>query len=101
MNQSNIHRLFNKYFEITAFSAGLLLLAFMDPETVTGPDLCLFDLVGIPFCPGEGLGHSIAYLFEGDFSKSLEANILGPFAIFILGRRIGSLAHQKLNFFKK
>lgn len=80
--------LFRKYFEICAFSAGLLFLALMNPETTSGSSLCLFDQIGIPFCPGEGLGHSISYFLRGQFSNSLQSHILGPFATLIIGGRI-------------
>lgn len=80
--------LFRKYFEVLVFSAGLILLALMDPETVNGPSFCLFEQLGITFCPGEGLGHSISYAFRGDFYSALEYNVLGPFTIIILVGRI-------------
>lgn len=79
--------IFKAYFEILAFTAGLLLLAFMNPHS-NGATLCLFERMGFSFCPGEGLGHSIAFLFRGEIYKSLEANFLGVFAIIILGGRI-------------
>lgn len=82
---------FRKYFEVLAFSTGLLLLALMDPEASNGFSLCLFDLIGIPFCPGDGLGHSVSYFFRGQINNALEANLLGPFAIFIIGGRIAHL----------
>lgn len=97
MIRSKIRYWFTHYFEIVAFSTGLILLAFMDPETVTGPNLCLFEQVGITFCPGNGLGHSIAYTFNGDFVNALQANLLGPFAIIMLSSRIGYLGYQKIN----
>ena len=81
-------KVFQKYFEIFAFGSGIILLALMDPATVTGPSLCLFDQLGISFCAGEGLGHSISYTFRGQFRNALEANILGPPAIAILGGRM-------------
>lgn len=87
---------FKNYFEITAFAFGLLLLAFMDPETARGPGLCLFEQLGITFCPGDGLGHSIAYVFNGNIYIALQANLLGPFAVLIIGGRIGYLGYQQL-----
>lgn len=83
--------LFRKYFEITAFTIGLLLLAMMDPEAANGPSLCLFDFMGISFCPGDGLGHSISYIFKGQFNNAMESNVLGPLAIVIIGGRIVQL----------
>ncbi len=101
MIRSKIHHWFTNYFEITAFSTGLVLLAFMDPSSASGPSLCLFEQIGISFCPGEGLGHAIAYTFEGDIFNAMRANILGPFTIIILGSRIGYLGYQKVQIHKK
>ena len=67
-----------------------MALAMMDPHS-TGPSLCLFEAVGIPFCPGHGLGHSIAFSFRGQWGQAFSAHPLGPFAIVILGGRIFSL----------
>ncbi|MTI86622.1 MAG: DUF2752 domain-containing protein [Balneolaceae bacterium] len=80
-------RFFNRHLEWSVFTAGLLLLALMDP-TIQGTSFCFFDFIGINFCPGEGLGHSIAYTFRGEFRSAFQANFMGPFAILILGFRI-------------
>lgn len=96
MLTKKLHYLFKNYFEIAAFSTGLLLLALMDPEAANGPSLCIFDQLGIPFCPGDGLGHAIAFIFDGEFYKSFNANVLGGPAIIILVGRIGYLLYHKL-----
>jgi len=88
------HRLFRQYFEIVVFSGGLLALALMNPETTHGPGFCLFERLGVPFCPGDGLGHSIAYLFRGEIYNALHANILGPLTVIILTGRIVHLWHK-------
>lgn len=88
--KATITHIFKNYFEILAFTAGLLLLAFMNPHS-NGPTLCLFERMGFSFCPGAGLGHSIALLFRGEIHKSLETNFLGVFSIIILGVRIVQL----------
>ncbi|HKK45489.1 MAG TPA: DUF2752 domain-containing protein [Balneolaceae bacterium] len=93
--KTKIHYWFKNYFEITAFSVGLILLAFMNPHAANGPDLCLFRQVGLPFCPGDGLGHSIAYTFHGEFINAMKANMLGPFSILILSGRIIQLLYKK------
>ena len=85
---------FKNYFEVLAFSAGLLLLAFMNPESTGGINFCLFEQMGITFCPGDGLGHSISYTFRGDLSNALEANFLGPFALVLLSGRIVQLVYK-------
>jgi len=86
---------FKNYFEITAFSVGLLLLAFMNPHTTNGPDLCLFSQLGISNCPGDGLGHSISYILHGEFHNAMKANVLGPFSIIILSSRVVYLLYKK------
>lgn len=88
--------LFRNYFEIAAFSLGLLLLALMDPEITSGPGLCLLENTGFAYCPGDGLGHSISYLFRGKFYSAMHSNILGPFAIVIIGGRIGYLIRKNI-----
>lgn len=83
-------KLFKKHFEWLAFAGALILMASIDPYSYK-TSWCLFDLVGIEFCPGEGLGHSIAFLFRGEFTSSLNANLMGPFAVVILTGRILSI----------
>lgn len=87
--------LFKKYFEVLAFATGLILLALMNPVAANGPSLCLFDQLGISFCPGDGLGHSISYIFRGEVYKALEVNMLGPFTLIILSGRIFYLLFKK------
>lgn len=91
MNMNITQKIFKagkKHFEWIAFLAGLLLLAGMNPYIETGPSLCPYDWLGIPFCPGDGLGHSIAFAFRGDIYNAVEANVLGPLAIAIISGRI-------------
>ncbi len=75
------------HIEWIAFLSGLILMASMDP-TVKGFSFCLFEQIGISFCPGEGLGHSIAWLFRGELNKSLNANLFGLLAVAVLSARI-------------
>lgn len=71
-------------------------LAVMDPHS-SGTSLCLFEAVGIPFCPGHGLGHSIAFTFRGEWAQAFSAHPLGPLAILILGGRIIKLWIKAFN----
>lgn len=79
-----------KHIEWIAFLFGLILMASMDPYS-QGVDLCLFDALGLSFCPGDGLGHSIAFLFRGELINSVQANLMGPFAVVVLSIRIFSI----------
>lgn len=93
--KTKISNLFKNYFEIAAFSFGLLMLALMNPETTTGPGLCLLENLDFQYCPGDGLGHSISYAFRGDIYNALQSNVLGPLAILILGGRILLLIRKR------
>ena len=75
------------HIEWVAFITGLVLMATMDPLS-TGSSLCFFEFIGIDFCPGEGLGHSIAWLFRGEFNNAVNANLFGIPAVLILSLRI-------------
>lgn len=75
------------HIEWIAFLSGLTLMGIMDP-TIQSTSFCFFEFIGIEFCPGEGLGHSIAWFFRGEFQNSIEANLFGPFAVLILSFRI-------------
>lgn len=85
-----------KHLEWISFSVGLILLGLMNPMDA-GTTFCLFDLVGIGFCPGEGLGHSIAYTFRGDLSSAMNAHLAGPLAVIILSSRIFYLWRRLYN----
>jgi hypothetical protein len=52
---------------------------------------CVFKFLGLKFCPGCGLGHSISYLFHGDIPASFSAHPLGIFAVIVLMCRIYNL----------
>ncbi len=98
MLRNRIMKFLKAHSEWLAFFIGLLLMASMDPST-KGFSFCLFDMAGIPYCPGEGLGHSIAYLFRGELEASLSANLFGPLAVAVLSLRILSI--WKVRFFNK
>ncbi len=65
----------------------LLLLAIM-PPTDAHYSLCPLNAVGINFCPGCGLGHSISWLFHGNLTASFNSHPLGIFAVIVLISRI-------------
>jgi len=97
-----ISALFSKYFELVFWVAGLTSLAIADPF----PDnyrneahfvLCPLKLLGLNWCPGCGLGHSISFLFHGDFNNSLHAHWFGIPALAIIVHRVYTLT--RLRFF--
>lgn len=75
------------HIEWVAFTTGLILMATLDPLS-NETSLCFLELLGIEFCPGEGLGHSIAWIFRGEFENAVSANLFGIPAVLILSLRI-------------
>lgn len=82
--------------EAYIWTAGLIALACTNPNHVGLFDLCLFKKLGLPFCPGCGLGHSISFLFRGQISSAFSAHPLGPFAVFVLVGRILTLSREAI-----
>ena len=66
-------------------------LAVMSPTNDAHYSFCIFKFLGLKFCPGCGLGHSISYLFHGEIRKSFSAHPLGIFAVIVLICRISNL----------
>lgn len=83
-----MEKLFNIHFEWVALATGILLMVALNPYLDNGASWCLFDLLGFAFCPGEGLGHSIAYTVRGDLANALQANIMGPASLLVITGRI-------------
>ena len=80
--------LFRVPLEALIWMAGLFLLALYDPMDQQHMSFCVFNFLGFKYCPGCGLGRSIAYLFKADLSGSLGAHPLGIPAVVILTYRI-------------
>ncbi len=73
--------------ELVIWISALVLLAFTNP-TEHHWSLCPLYNLGFKYCPGCGLGRSIAYLFRGDFVHSFQMHPLGIFAVGVIGYRI-------------
>ncbi len=74
---------------------GFLLL--INPYNQEHYSLCLFNNLGIGFCPGCGLGRSISMIFRGDLSGSLQMHPLGIPALAVILLRITKLAGDLKN----
>lgn len=85
------------HFEWIALLSGLLLMAFLDPFSQT-PSLCPVDRLGFDFCPGCGLGKSIAFAARGNLAASIESHPLGMFAILVIISRVGQIFYRNFNF---
>jgi hypothetical protein len=91
-----IKRYFSKYFELLFWTASMLSLAMTSPTEASHFTLCPLKLMGIGWCPGCGLGHSIIYLFHGDINNSFRAHWLGIPAVAVIFNRIYVLAKARL-----
>lgn len=80
-------KLINRHSEWFVFLIGLILMASINPYE-QGTTWCLFEHFGFPFCPGEGLGHSIAFFARGELVNSFETHLAGPFVVVGLIYRI-------------
>jgi hypothetical protein len=85
---SSLQNFCQKHLEWIAFTLGISAMALMNPYADNQISWCLFELFNIPFCPGEGLGHSLAFIFRGELYNALQANMLGPFALIVIIKRI-------------
>lgn len=92
-----IKKILLPYFELCTWITGLLFLALMNPAETHHFSICIFKWIGLSFCPGCGLGHSVSWLFHGNLAQSLQAHPLGIFALAVLLFRIYTLI--KNNFF--
>lgn len=79
--------------EAIVWLAGLAAMATLDPSATATPSGCLFEQAGLSFCPGCGLGHSIAHLARGHLAASFAAHPLGLPAVAMLLVRSGRLLH--------
>lgn len=68
-------------------------MALLDP-TSDAQTWCLLERTGFSYCPGEGLGRSIALAFRGDIWASFAMHPAGVAAILILSGRIISILQQ-------
>lgn len=69
----------------------MVCLALANPADHSHFSLCPLKLMGITWCPGCGLGHSIAYFFHGDIKNAFHEHWLGIPAVIAIFYRIYTL----------
>ncbi|MCC5907625.1 MAG: DUF2752 domain-containing protein [Balneolaceae bacterium] len=99
MRRSN-KNLFFLHFEWLVLAAGLLSVAMLNP-LVTSESICVIDRVGLGFCPGCGLGRSVAFLFRGDLWSSMQMHPAGIPAVGIILGRIVTIFYRNYNIKKE
>jgi hypothetical protein len=93
----SIKKFISKNFELLFWKAAIIALAITDPALPSHYTLCPFKLMGITWCPGCGLGHSIAYLLHGDIKSSFDSHWIGVPALIIILYRILILTRLAFN----
>lgn len=94
MNQSFSKILFF-HFEWVVLASGVTAMALLNPWA-DAASFCLINRLGFSFCPGTGLGRSVALLFRGEFAASFEMNVMGIPAVAILSARIITIWKRNL-----
>ncbi|MFU8858967.1 MAG: DUF2752 domain-containing protein [Cyclonatronaceae bacterium] len=77
--------------EPAIWTVALIALWFTYPAGDEGITLCIFHHIGITWCPGCGIGRSMAHLMHGNVAASLQAHWFGIPALMIIGYRIISV----------
>lgn len=88
MRQKIIAIVRNINLEAVIWISGLTYLAFLDPGTDHHITICPIKTLGFSFCPGCGLGESIAHLFKFEFQQSFLSHPFGIAGFLILLYRI-------------
>lgn len=74
---------------------GIATLAILGATSETHFTICPLALAGLDFCPGCGLGRSIALLLHGEVVRSFEAHWLGlPATVILVGRSLSLAARN-------
>lgn len=73
--------------EWLAWTGALLLPMCIEPGKAEATSLCLFKYLHFPWCPGCGLGNSLAYLYRGELLLSVKTHLMALPALAILGYR--------------
>lgn len=82
-----IKKAFFLHFEWIALLGMLLLATTLDP-TSSAPSYCILKQLGSDFCPGCGLGRSMALASQGSYQASFQMHPLGIVAIPVLMFRV-------------
>lgn len=72
----NVRVFLKKYSEPAIWSLALLGMFLMDPAN-NNLSFCVLKALGVSWCPGCGLGHSIHYALHMDFKNAWNEHPLG------------------------
>jgi len=84
---------FYLHFEWLVLSAAIILMILINPYSA-GFSFCFIDIAGFGFCPGEGLGRSVALFFRGELVASFAMHPAGIPGVFIMIYRITQILNR-------
>lgn len=96
-HRNYIKKAFFLHFEWVAL-LGMLMMAVAIDTTTTGPSYCMLKNLNIDFCPGCGLGRSMALAAQGSFQASFQMHPMGVIAIPTLLYRIINLLFRNYQY---
>ena len=86
----SFHSYFFLHGEWILLVCAMIAMALINPYEHTHT-LCLFENLGITFCPGEGFGRSVALMVRGELIESFQMHPLGIPGSVIISHRIYSI----------
>jgi hypothetical protein len=97
-SSESFHSYFFLHGEWILLAGAFLAMALINPYEHSHT-LCLFENLGVTFCPGEGFGRSIALFVRGEFAESFFMHPLGIPGIAVISHRIYSIfkRNQSIN----
>lgn len=84
--------------EAVLWVVALLFPFFIDTTSSQHFTLCLFSNLGWDFCPGCGIGRSIAHLYHGELTASIASHPFGiPVVLVLLHRAFQLIKNANTN----
>ncbi len=80
--------------ELIAWIIALFVPFFINPWASDHFSICFFKWIGIDWCPGCGLGKSMAFLYRGEWRLSFQSHWLGAVATLLLAYRVFNLLRK-------
>ena len=83
------------HIELLAWLVSLVTPFLINPNDTSHFSFCFFKNTGLSWCPGCGLGHSIAYLYRGEWLLAIQTHWLGIVTVVLLIYRIIQLLSKQ------
>lgn len=91
-----IKELFTRDFELIIWLSILVYLFILNRYLDPHFSFCIFNKIGIVWCPGCGLGKAVSFFIHGEVVKSIYSHPLGIPATIFIALRIYKLVETKI-----